>query len=160
MSKQLDYPPSRRITNVDKMHSLTHRRLQPEVMDQPGLDQARHWHALRGLARINWLSGSTGILWPSIRRLAEESKGQPLRVLDVACGAGDLSIALHHRAARRGLNLHLEGVDISSHAVEYARKRAEAAGAKVRFVQQDVLSGDLPAEYDVVFCYVFFTLLN
>src|SRR2546430_7024622 len=104
---------------------------------------------------LNWLSGSAGIVWPSIRRLAEESSGQPLRALDVACGAGDLCIALHHRAARRGLNLHLEGVDISSQALEYARQRAEAAGAKVRFFQHDVLSGDLPSKYDLVFSSLF-----
>jgi len=137
------------------MHSLRQRRLQPEVMDQPGLERARHWHALRGLARINWLSGSAGILWPSIRRLAEESNDQPLRVLDVACGAGDLCIALYHRAARRGLRLHLEGVDISSQAIEYARTRAETASAKVHFFQQDVLAGDFSSAYDVVYSSLF-----
>jgi 2-polyprenyl-3-methyl-5-hydroxy-6-metoxy-1,4-benzoquinol methylase len=129
-------------------------------MDQPGLEQSRHWHALRGLARINWLSGSAGILWPSIRQLAEESSGQPLRVLDVACGAGDLCIALHHRAARQGLSLELEGVDISPQALGYARKRAEAASAKVQFFQQDVLSGGLPSDYDVVFSSLFLHHLN
>jgi 2-polyprenyl-3-methyl-5-hydroxy-6-metoxy-1,4-benzoquinol methylase len=140
---------------VEKMHSLRQRRLQPEIMDQPDLEQARHWHALRGLARINWLSGSAGILWPSIRQLAEESRSQPLRVLDVACGAGDLCIALHDRAARRGLNLHLQAVDISPKAIEYARKRAEAAGATVQFFQQDVLAGDWPSECDVVYSSLF-----
>jgi 2-polyprenyl-3-methyl-5-hydroxy-6-metoxy-1,4-benzoquinol methylase len=129
-------------------------------MDQPHLEQARHWHALRGLTRINWLSGSAGILWPSIRRLAEESSGQPLRVLDVACGAGDLCIALHQRAARRGLSLHLEGADISSQALEYARKRAEVSSAEVHFFQQDVLAGDLRSKYDVVFSSLFLHHLN
>ena len=157
---QPDYPISRRITVVDKMHSLRHRRLQPEVMDQPDLEQARHWHALRGLARINWLSGSAGILWPSIRQLAEESSSQPLRILDVACGAGDLCIALHQRAARCGLTLHLEGADISSQALEYARERAETAGTKVHFFQQDALGGDFPSVYDVVFCSLFLHHLN
>jgi 2-polyprenyl-3-methyl-5-hydroxy-6-metoxy-1,4-benzoquinol methylase len=136
------------------MHSLRQRRLQPEVMDQPDLEQTRHWHALRGLARINWLSGSAGILWPSIRRLAESSD-QPLRVLDVACGAGDLCILLHRRAARRGLNLHLEGIDISLQAIEYARTRAETASATVHFFQQDVLAGDFASAYDVDYSSLF-----
>jgi len=129
-------------------------------MDQPELDQARHWHALRGLARINWLSGSADILWPSIRRLAEESNSQPLRVLDVACGAGDLCIALHQRAARCGLTLHLEGADISSQALEFARKQVEATGVEVHFFQQDALAGDFPSVYDVVFCSLFLHHLN
>jgi 2-polyprenyl-3-methyl-5-hydroxy-6-metoxy-1,4-benzoquinol methylase len=145
---------------MQRILSLAHRRLQPEVMDQPDLEQARHWHALRGLARINWLSGSAGILWPSIRQLAEEANAQPLRVLDVACGAGDLCIALHHRASRRGLRLQLEGADISSQALDYARKRAETAGAKVHFFQQDALAGDFPAEYDMVYSSLFLHHLN
>jgi 2-polyprenyl-3-methyl-5-hydroxy-6-metoxy-1,4-benzoquinol methylase len=145
----------RRIALVKKLHSLGRRRLQPEVMDQPDLEQARHWHALSGLARINWLSGSAGIVWPSIRQVAEELDRRPLRLLDVACGAGDLCIALHHRAARDGLRLELHGVDISSQALEYARKRAEAARAKVHFFQHDVLSIDWPSEYDLVFSSLF-----
>ncbi len=87
---------------VGKLLSLTQRHLQPEVMDRPDLEQHRHWRALKGLERINWVSGSAGILWPSIRQLAEESSGDALRILDVACGAGDLSIGLFHRAARAG----------------------------------------------------------
>src|SRR6266851_3551000 len=109
------------------MHSLRHRRLQPEVMDQPDLDRARHWHALRGLARINWLSGSAGILWPSIRQLAKEANSRPLRVLDVACGGGDVSIGLYRRAAQAGLNVQIEAADVSSNALTYARRRAAAA---------------------------------
>src|SRR5947208_702478 len=39
-------------------------------MDQPGLDPAEHEQALHGLARINALSDSAGILWPSLLELA------------------------------------------------------------------------------------------
>src|SRR5260370_26941013 len=145
---------------MEKLLYRSHRRLQPELMARPDLDQPRQWHALRGLARNNWLSGSAGSLWASIRRLAEESSGQPLRVLDVACGAGELCIALRQRAARCGLTLHLEGADISSQALEYARKQAETTGAKVRFFQQAALAGDFPSDYDVVFCSLFLHHLN
>ena len=41
-------------------------------MDQPGLDAAEHARALRGLTRINSVSGSAGILWPSLRGLARQ----------------------------------------------------------------------------------------
>src|ERR1700687_1153595 len=137
------------------MISLRHRCLQPEIMDQPDLDQARHWHALGGLERINRLSGSAGILWPSIRRLAEETGKRSLRILDVACGAGDVSIALCRRAARAGLNVHMEGADISSRALDYARQRAETAGAPVHFFQLDALAADFPSTYDVMFSSLF-----
>jgi 2-polyprenyl-3-methyl-5-hydroxy-6-metoxy-1,4-benzoquinol methylase len=140
---------------VKKLISLGRRRLQPEIMDRPDLEQDRHYQALRGLERINWLSESVGILWPSIRKLAQESSGHPLRILDVACGAGDLSIGLFRRAARAGLNVEMEATDISSCALEYARRRAESSGARIRFFQTNALTGDFPSTYDVVFSSLF-----
>jgi 2-polyprenyl-3-methyl-5-hydroxy-6-metoxy-1,4-benzoquinol methylase len=145
---------------VGKLLSLTHRHLQPEIMHRADLDPDRHRHALRGLERINWLSGSAGILWPSIRRLAEETNGEPLRILDVACGAGDLSIALFRRAARAGLNVQLEAADISSRALDHAQRRAEAAAARIHFLQLDALHGDFPSNYEVVFSSLFLHHLN
>ena len=43
------------------------RQRQPEIMDQPDLRPARHVGALHGLARVNFWSGSAGILWPPLR---------------------------------------------------------------------------------------------
>jgi SAM-dependent methyltransferase len=129
-------------------------------MDRADLDPDRHRHALRGLERINRLSGSAGIIWSPTRRLAEQANGQPLRVLDVACGAGDLSIALFQRAARTGLNLHLEAADISPRALDYARGRADDTGARIHFFQLDALAADFPSGYDVVFSSLFLHHLN
>jgi SAM-dependent methyltransferase len=142
------------------MNTLRHRRLQPEVMDRPDLEQDRHWQALRGLERINRLSNSAGILWPSIRRLAEESPGRSLRLLDVASGAGDVCLALYHRATRAKLSLHLEGADISRRAVDYAALRAQVAGASIRFFRWDALQEEFPAAYDVIFSSLFLHHLN
>jgi 2-polyprenyl-3-methyl-5-hydroxy-6-metoxy-1,4-benzoquinol methylase len=124
------------------MRMLEQRRLQPEVMDQPGLDPAQHSLALRGLARINWWSRSSGILWP---QLAAAARGRtcPLRVLDLATGR------------RRGIDVQLEGCDASAVAVAYARQRAERAGVNVRFFVHDALAGPLLFGYDVVMSSLF-----
>ena len=89
--------------------SLLQRDKQPEIMDQPGLAAADHEQALRALSRINWISGVAGSLWSPIRRLAEERRGQPLRVLDVASGGGDVVIRLASRARRAGLPITFTG---------------------------------------------------
>src|SRR5260370_39850916 len=107
---------------VGKLLSLTQRHLQPEVMDRPDLEQHRHWRALKGLERIDWVGGSAGILWPSIRQLAEESSCAALRILYAACGAGDLSSRLFHRAARAGLTVQCGAVDSSPQALGYPRR--------------------------------------
>ena len=90
-------------------------------MDDPALDADRHAHALRGLSRLNALSGSTGIVWPLVAQLASQH-GRQLRVLDLATGAGDIPIGLWRRARRKGLALDILGVDVSRRAVHWARR--------------------------------------
>jgi ubiquinone/menaquinone biosynthesis C-methylase UbiE len=124
-------------------------------MDQPGLAPKRHAHALRGLARINLLSHSAGILWPEIAALARSVAPRPPRILDVATGGGDVPIRLWRRARRAGLDLHLEGCDINPIALEHARTAAARAGAPLRFFEHDALSGPPPANYDAVMCSLF-----
>jgi 2-polyprenyl-3-methyl-5-hydroxy-6-metoxy-1,4-benzoquinol methylase len=118
-------------------------------MDQPDLDPAVHGAALRGLARINFISGSDAILWRPIERLAAGS-GRPLRLLDVATGAGDVPIRLWQRARRVGLPLEIHAGDISPTALECARARAAEVGAPVEFFRIDVLNDDWPTGFDVV----------
>src|SRR3954454_10429298 len=117
-------------------------------MDRPDLPADRHDRALDGLARLNWWSGSARILWRPIRRRAAKPPGRPLRLLDVACGAGDVLAALAGRARRAGVALQLHGCDISPTALEHARRRA--AGLDVTLDRRDALAGPLPAGFDVV----------
>ena len=124
-------------------------------MDQPGLDSTQHEQALHGLARINWISLSDGILWKPIRRLAEEKRNQPLRVLDIATGGGDVPIRLHRRAVRAGLPITFAGVDFSATAVEYARQQARIGNDAVDFFQLDALNLPLPADHDVIISSLF-----
>jgi 2-polyprenyl-3-methyl-5-hydroxy-6-metoxy-1,4-benzoquinol methylase len=134
------------------LHSrkLSERCRMPELMDQPDLDVAEHERALRGLARINRLSRSDAILWPSIKRLAHARGGAPIRVLDVATGGGDVPIALAKRASRAGLAVEIDGCDVSPDAVYYARQRAEQSGLNLRFFELDVLGTPIPSGYDVI----------
>jgi SAM-dependent methyltransferase len=134
---------------------LRQRHRSPEVMDQPDLEPGRHVGALRSLARINAISGIDRALWPPLARLAREVAPRPLRVLDVASGGGDISLRLWRRFRRRGLDLNLEGCDISPVAVEHARAAAERAGADVRFHVHDALAPPPANDYDAVTCSLF-----
>jgi SAM-dependent methyltransferase len=126
------------------------RRRQPEIMDQPDLDRQRHFQALRGLERINAWSRSARLLWAPLRDLAGQPGSRPLRVLDLATGGGDLPIRLWQRARRAGLDLHVDGCDVSADAVAYATARAAERKANVRFFVADALRGPLPGGYDVL----------
>ncbi len=124
-------------------------------MDEPGLDSGEHIRALEGLGRINRLSRSHMILWPSIARLAQDSAGAMVRVLDVASGGGDVCIALARRASILRCKVRVDGCDISPEAVNFAQRRADAHGVPVRFFTLDALSQSIPDGYDVVTCSLF-----
>jgi 2-polyprenyl-3-methyl-5-hydroxy-6-metoxy-1,4-benzoquinol methylase len=124
-------------------------------MDQPGLDEGRHVQALRGLERINFWSRSAALVWGPLAELAREEPGRPLRVLDLATGAGDVPIRLWHRARRAGVALQVEGCDVRPAAVAHAAARAAAAGADVRFFAADVMGDPVPPGYDVLVSSLF-----
>jgi SAM-dependent methyltransferase len=94
-------------------------------------------------------------LWPAIARRARERPGELVRVLDIACGGGDVASALAQRAAREGLGVRVAGCDVSPTAVALARRRAEARGIGVAFFECDVLAGPLPSGYDVITATLF-----
>ncbi len=134
---------------------FSRRNRTPEIMDDPALDCFEHERALRGLGRINRVSRSASILWAAIAEEAARSSGRPIRILDLACGGGDVCIALARRAQRRGLNLQIDGADVSPIAVDHAAKGAGSAGVPVRFFRLDALNDPLPEDYNVTMCSLF-----
>jgi 2-polyprenyl-3-methyl-5-hydroxy-6-metoxy-1,4-benzoquinol methylase len=130
--------------------NLRQRHRQPEEMDRPDIAEPDFAGSLQALERINWLSGSAGILWPAIRDLARQLGGTSLSLLDLATGAGDIPLRLWGKARRASIALELHGCDRSGHAVHFATQRARDAQADVRFFQFDALNDPFPAEYDIV----------
>lgn len=127
---------------------LTRRTLGPELMDDPALDAGRHARALDALRTVSFVSGTAGRVWSELGRLRPRP-GRPLRVLDVACGGGDVVVSLARRAARAGVRLEIHGCDRSAAALAYARERATRRGAEATFLELDVLEAPLPGGYDL-----------
>lgn len=137
------------------MPDLTTRNRQPELMDDPGLEEGQHHDALLGLARLNFVTRSSHLLWVAIRRLADEVPDRPLRILDVACGGGDVAIGLWRKALRHGIDVRITGCDISPVAIRHAQKQVTARQAPIEFIQIDALAGEFPSDFDVVTCSLF-----
>ncbi len=124
-----------------------------ERMDDPDLAPEAHRAALRGLARINAWSGVGRTMW---RWLARAAASSPVRVLDVACGGGDLVCTWARRAAASGLAMEFAGCDRSPTAVATAQASAADIGPRPpRFFVHDVLADRLPERYDIVTCTLF-----
>lgn len=137
--------------------TLAARNRQPELMDQPGLDERLHGEALRSLSRINVVSRTSAMIWEPIRHLALETRpARPLRILDVACGGGDVALGLARLANRAGVVVHIDGCDINAVAVAHACDAASRRQiANVGFFQHDALKISLPEGYDIVTCSLF-----
>lgn len=136
--------------------SLHKRRRQPELMDAPSLDPALHRQALAGLRTLNWVTCSVAIVWPSILRVAQASPERVVRVLDVACGGGDVACGVMQRARAAGVNVQVDGCDLSITAIAASQELANQMGfADAKFLSTDVLKDQLPAGYDVVMCSLF-----
>jgi SAM-dependent methyltransferase len=129
---------------------LRTRERIPELMDDPAIDPAAHRRALAGLARLNRVSGSAGVLWPAIRNLARDL-GRAVRVLDVATGAGDVPAGLLKKANREGVSLEVAGCDLSPTAIREAAANCPAG----RFFVHDAVRDTLPTGFDVVTCSLF-----
>ncbi len=79
-------------------------------------------------------------------KLVEKGIIKKGKALDICCGAGTNTIYL----AQKGFSV--TGVDISSKAIEHAKRKAEQADVKIRFMVQNALT--LPfegGEFDLVF---------
>jgi SAM-dependent methyltransferase len=97
---------------------------------EPSIEQIK-----RGM-RTSWMAGDFGVVAKTISGAAEAfvaGLGLPAgaRVLDVACGTGNLAIPL----ARMGCVV--TGVDIAANLLVQARERAETEGLEVRFDEGD-----------------------
>lgn len=92
--------------------------------------------ALKARLKATWTAGDYGHFatylepgaWEFLERLAV---APGTRMLDVACGAGQIAIP----AARAGVRV--TGIDIAPNLIEQARARAQAEGVDVRFEEGD-----------------------
>jgi SAM-dependent methyltransferase len=72
---------------------------------------------------------------------------RPTRILDCACGTGNVTFEL----ARRGYKV--DGTDLSRGMLEVAEQKRENLGWRdVRFFHQDLRTLSLPREYDLAVC--------
>lgn len=123
-------------------------------MDDPAIDQKSHEQALRGLQRINRVTNSTRMIWRSILEHQKNCSG-PVRVLDLACGGGDVLIDLACRAKKKSVELELTGWDLSPTAIEVTNRLAAKHAVPVQTQVANALTDRFPVNQDVIFCSLF-----
>jgi SAM-dependent methyltransferase len=91
---------------------------------------------IKSAMRSMWMAGDFGVVAKTISGSAEEFVARlklpaGARVLDVACGTGNVAIPLAHSGCV------VTGVDIAPNLLEQARERAAAEGLKITFDEGD-----------------------
>jgi len=131
------------------------RVLEPEIMDDFSLDAASHKRALAGLERINRLSLAVNSFWNPLHKFYTSLGNNPLRILDIASGGGDLTRGLALKALKHGLPMTFEGCDFNPRAVEYAKSQALPQHVPVSYFAHDALRDSIPERFDGVISSLF-----
>jgi 2-polyprenyl-3-methyl-5-hydroxy-6-metoxy-1,4-benzoquinol methylase len=124
---------------------LSVRNRQAELMDDPSLPADRHERALTALGRINAVSRAASRLLAEVTRVHRGGVG-PVRVLDVACGGGDVLAGVARGARDRGIAIEVHGCDLSGPALD----RARTLDRSIVTHRLDALRDELPGDFDVV----------
>jgi len=111
---------------------------------------APEFTALKARLKATWMAGAFGQVAQYSEAAAEQFIARRaitpgMRVLDVACGTGNLAIP----AAKAGAIV--TGVDIAPNLLEQARTRAQRAGVHIQFDEGDAEQLPYPdAAFDLV----------
>ena len=136
---------------------FSRRSAEPELMDDASCDYDTFRACLVDLERVNRLTlayrptlGFLDGLW----RAGRLPRGRPLRVLDAGSGYGDGLRQVARWARRRGVEVALDGVDLSPWSA-HAAEAATPPGLPVRWHTADVLQFRPDAPVDVVVSALF-----
>jgi 2-polyprenyl-3-methyl-5-hydroxy-6-metoxy-1,4-benzoquinol methylase len=135
---------------------LSRRAELVEMMDQPcSYEQLRG--CLHDIARVNRLTFAyrPTIAWMEELVAAHPSAAEPLRVVDVGCGDGDMLRRIDKWAAKHGVPVALTGIDLNSDAIRAAREATPAGHGGVQPIQWvvgDAIANAAVGNIDVVIC--------
>lgn len=115
------------LVRTDALESLD----RADHPDTRKLAQVRLLH-LQNLALRSY-QRTLRILGPVISEARARRGDRPVRVLELASGAGEMTMALAAEAARRGWPLEVTGSDVVPSYVARANALAEARGSRARF---------------------------
>lgn len=133
---------------------LSRRHLEGELMDAPDLAEQQHMLALKGLRRVNLFSRTAQVVVDAIFRNWNAAPAN-LRILDLACGGGDVTCEVAQRLAAHGVTAEVFGWDRSATAINFAGKQAANINAKATFEVIDALAEIPTGRFDVIYCTLF-----
>jgi 2-polyprenyl-3-methyl-5-hydroxy-6-metoxy-1,4-benzoquinol methylase len=136
--------------------NLTNRYLVGELMDDPNLAEKDHHRALHGLRRVNQLSRTANVITGAIIQHCKKEKLAIVRILDLACGGGDVTVQVSRLLKQAGVSAEVHGWDCSQTAIDFARRQCDRVNqSSVQFDMANALVDAPNREFDFVYCTLF-----
>lgn len=136
--------------------STKYRSEEEEIMDDLDYSGPILHDALDKLAKINqWLGGNKVTISGVKKLLKDCPKTQPVTIVDLGCGGGDILRALSRFGKEQGYQFQLLGIDANQHTINYATSLSKTYD-NVAFKTLDIFSKTFEElEYDMVLSTLF-----
>ena len=138
------------------MKGLKERSDQFEIMDDMSMSGPELKRTLDLLASINLYLGGNALTLNGVEKMmASVSKEEPIRIVDLGCGNGDMLRKLHLFGKKMGYDLELLGIDANPASVAYATELSEGM-SNVSFSTVNIFSPEFrEMEYDIAIATLF-----
>lgn len=136
--------------------SSKYRSRQPEIMDASDFHGEEMKKVLTDIRNMNkWLGGDSVALNGITKLLKELPKDQPITILDVGCGDGEMLRNCHQFGQKNGYDFKLIGIDFNPNIIRNAEMKSEGH-ANISYQTGDVFrdAGRIP-KCDIAMCNLF-----
>lgn len=136
--------------------NTTHRSSEVEIMDDLDMSGDLLISSLDQLARINkWLGGNKITIDGLKALLKNQAKDQPISIVDLGCGNGDMLRQVAAYGKKHGYTFQLMGIDANQATIDYAIELS-ADFPEITYRKEDVLSKEFETHtYDIATCTLF-----
>ena len=133
-----------------------YRSEEEEIMDDLDYNGPILHDALDKLAKINqWLGGNKVTLNGLKKVLKPHLKNEPITIVDLGCGGGDILREVSRYGKLKGYEFQLIGIDANQHTIDYASALSQAYD-NIEYKAIDIFSEDFKQlKYDMVLTTLF-----
>jgi 2-polyprenyl-3-methyl-5-hydroxy-6-metoxy-1,4-benzoquinol methylase len=104
------------------MPDFSQRSTLLEIMDETDIPREDIRIALREIEAINIRLGGYGVVTEALEQL--DMKDEPIAILDVGCGGGDMLRKIAEWAKKKNIKVQLTGIDLNADIIEFAEERS------------------------------------